>query len=228
MRSIWECIMTGIMQMVLAGKKPNQYNWPVANVGDAYGGGYFGGQINISGTKYNLIVAPKSTGESSIEIVWGPYTTTSVTSVINGPANTTTLAALGSTYEAATFCNNLNSGGGLNGRTDWYLPAKNELEVLMYYFKPTNTDPNNTSSGSNANAVLPEPISTNYTTALPPQTIASAFVVGGAEAFSAQYYWSSTETNSVSAVSQNINNLNQLSQLKDSTHGVRAIRRVLA
>jgi hypothetical protein len=98
----------------------------------------------------------------------------------------------------------------------------------MYYFKPTNTDPNNTSSGSNANAVLPEPISTNYTTALPPQTIASAFVVGGAEAFSAQYYWSSTEANSVSAVSQNINTLNQTSQLKDATHGVRAIRRVLA
>jgi hypothetical protein len=151
-----------------------------------------------------------------------------VTSVINGPTNTATLAALGSTYEAATFCNNLNSGGGLNGHTDWYLPAKNELEVLMYYFKPTNTDPNNTSSGSNANAVLPEPISTNYTTALPPQTIASAFVVGGAEAFSAQYYWSSTEANSVSAVSQNINTLNQTSQLKDATHGVRAIRRVLA
>jgi hypothetical protein len=53
-------------------------------------------------------------------------------------------------------------------------------------------------------------------------------VVGGAEAFSAQYYWSSTEANSVSAVSQNINTLNQTSQLKDATHGVRAIRRVLA
>jgi hypothetical protein len=36
-------------------------------------------------------------------------------------------------YPSAHFCNNLTVGGF----TDWYMPAKNELEVCYYNLKPT-------------------------------------------------------------------------------------------
>lgn len=221
--------MTGIMQAVLGGSFGFPNSWPV-NIGDAYGGGFFAGQINVSGTKYNLVVSPKSTGESSSK-TWGPSGVTGVTSVINGPTNTTSLAALGTSYQAATFCNDLNNGGGLNGYTDWYLPAKNELEVLYYYLKPTTTV-NNTGSGSNANAVSPEPISTNYTIGSPAQTTATStngFRTGETNAFDAtSYYWNSTESTSGNAWIQTFINGNQGTDPKYGGFYVRAVRRVLA
>lgn len=218
--------MTGIMQVMLGGSFGFPNNWPV-NIGDAYGGGFFAGQINVSGTKYNLVVAPK-TSEAAKQ--WGTYgVTTGQTSVIAGPTNTTVEAALGAAYQAAVFCNNLNSGGGLNGYTDWYLPAKNELEVLYYFLKPT-TASNNTSSGSNANAVSPpEPISTNYSSGSPAQTSAGiGFRTGETNAFASAYYWSSTENSSIYALAQDFNNGEQINGPKDNAYRVRAVRRVLA
>jgi hypothetical protein len=173
-------------------------------VGQAYGGGFYAGKIAVGGggvATHYLIVAPKASGENSSR-AWGTAgastgqfgTGTSV--LITGPTNTTSLVALGASYEAAAFCNNLNSGAGLNGYKDWYLPAKNELEVLAYFLKPT-TRANITSSptsGSNANAVSPEPISTNYTSSSPAQTSAIGFRSGGTDAFNTvEYYWSSSE-----------------------------------
>lgn len=40
----------------------------------------------------------------------------------------------------------------LGGYTDWYMPAKNELEVLYYNLKP-NISANAGASGINTNAV---------------------------------------------------------------------------
>ena len=222
--------MTGIMQSFVGGSYGYPNGWPVANIGDAYGGGFFAGQINVSGTKYNLVVAPKATGESSSK-TWGNLaTTTGIQSVINGPANSASLAALGSSYQAATFCEGLTIGG----YSDWYLPAKNELEVLYYFLKPTTTA-NNTSSGSNANAVAPEPISTNYTSGNPSQTTATAFKTGGSEALegTANHYWSSTEDNTSFdppnyACRQYPDDGSQSLGRKDNTQYVRAVRRVLA
>lgn len=211
--------------MLTGGSYGYPNNWPVPAIGFAYEGGFFAGQINVSGTKYNLVVAPKSTGEY-LGKAWGPTgVTTGITSVTNGPANSAALAALGSSYAAATFCEGLNIGG----YTDWYLPAKNELEVLYYYLKPTTTL-NNTDSGSNANAVSPEPISTVYTETLPPQTSASSFKSGGANVFAnfGEYYWSSTESNSTTASSQYFDFGFQDNFTKTYLNNVRAIRRVLA
>ena len=226
--------MTGIMQVMLGGSFGFPNGWP-ANIGDAYGGGFFAGQINVSGTKYNLVVAPKSTGENSAR-TWGTYgVVTGITSVINGPTNTTSLAALGAAYQAAVFCNNLNAGGGLNGYTDWYLPAKNELEVLYYFLKPT-TDANDTASGSNANAVNPpEPVSTNYTSGSPAQTTATGvngFRTGEANAFASDSYWSSTEASGASGDNFAWRQYFFIGGIqfiggKGSTY-VRAVRRVLA
>jgi hypothetical protein len=224
-------LMSGIQQMLTGGtyKAPIPYGWP-ANIGDAYGGGFFAGQINVSGTKYNLVVAPKSSGENSSR-TWGTNGGgTGITSVINGPTNSASLAALGSAYQAATFCEGLT----INGYSDWYLPALNELEVLYYFLKPT-TDANNTSTspfanGSNANAVYPpEPVSTVYTTSAPAQTnLGINFRTGESEAFASARYWTSTDDNSYGPRNQIFSNGAQEASGGILSFYARAVRRVLA
>ena len=201
--------------------------WPVAPptvIGQAYGGGFYAGKINVSGTQYYLIVAPKASGENSGR-TWGTYgTATGFTSVINGPTNTAGEAALGAAYQAAKFCEDLNIGD----YSDWYLPAKNELEVLYYNLKPTTTA-NNTSSGANTNAVLPEPYNTNYTSGSPAQTSATGingFRTGEANAFASVVYWSSTEESSNYAHRQTFSTGGQNFDNKNGNLYVRAVRRI--
>jgi len=217
--------MSGIQQMLTGGT----YNpAPPTTIGQAYGGGFYAGQIAVGGggvATHYLIVAPKASGESAGK-VWGPETRTDISSVINGPTNSAALAALGSSYQAATFCEDLTIGG----YSDWYLPAYNELEVLYYFLKPT-TNANSTSSGSNANAVSPEPINTVYTSGSPAQTSATAFQTGNSEAIALAYYWSSSES-TVSgnqtryAFGRNMNTGYESDLNKVSSYYVRAVRRV--
>ena len=213
--------MSGIQQMLTGGTyKPAL----PTTIGQAYGGGFYAGKINVSGTQYYLIVAPKASGENSSR-TWGVSgSATGITSDINGPTNSASLAALGASYQAAVFCEGLTIGG----YSDWYLPAKNELEVLYYFLKPT-TDANNTSSssGSNANAVSPEPISTNYTSGSPAQTSAGiGFRTGETNVFASDNYWSSTEGTSNSAWFQYFNTGYQFINSKTNSSYVRAVRRI--
>lgn len=213
--------MSGILQAAMRDFIPSG-GLPMP-IGTAYGGGFFAGQINVSGTKYNLVVSPKASGQNSGR-TWGVYgTSTGIKSVINGPTNSASLAALGATYQAAVFCEGLTIGG----YTDWYLPAKNELEVLYYFLKPT-TAANYTSSGSNANAVSPEPISTNYTSGSPAQTGAGiGFRTGETEAFDSNDYWTSTEGDPYGAFTQSfVLGLQYDYSNKTNNNFVRAVRRV--
>jgi len=72
-------------------------------------------------------------GSNSYGMSWNNATTnwtvTGFTSTASGEANTAGLAALadaGSPYNAASYCKNLSA----YGHADWYLPAKDELNVL--------------------------------------------------------------------------------------------------
>jgi len=93
-------------------------------IGGFYQGGYYCGDFVDNGVTYKLLAAPKST---EISAAWGPESVTGFQSRITGPTNSTGLAALGSTYQAATYCENLTSGG----YSDWYQPAVNELQTAI-------------------------------------------------------------------------------------------------
>ena len=193
---------------------------PPSVIGQAYGGGYYAGKIGVGGVAtHYLIVGPVASAQNSSRTFGTSGVDTGATSNIDGPTNSATLEAYNA--PAADFCEALSIGG----YTDWYLPAKNELEVCYYFLKPS-TNSNNTSWGSNANAVSPEPISTNYSSGSPAQTSATAFRTSGGEEFSEQYYWSSTESSSTAAWIQTFSSGLQDPDSKNNARYVRAVRRI--
>jgi len=189
-------------------------------IGSALGGGFFAGQISTAGNgiaDYNLVVGPVASAQSTLR--WKTAMSGGdPTSVIDGPANSSTMNS--ATYPAAQFCEGLTIGGF----SDWYMPAKNELEVCYYNLKPT-TATNNTGSGTNANAVPAR--ATDYSAGNPAQTSATDFKDTGSEDFAEDLYWSSTQFGSTYGHYQNFITGNQSGYPKTSTIlRVRAIRRV--
>lgn len=191
-------------------------------IGQAFGGGFYAGQIGVSSVAtHYLIVAPLSSGQFGPDDWKNANTfTPNSDSVIDGPQNTADIVADGNStvYPCAHFCNNLSTGG----QTDWYMPAKNEVEVCYYNLKPT-TETNNTSSGINPNAVPAR--ASNYTSGTPAQTSASAFQVGNSEAFD-DIYWTSTIFGNGTARTQQFRDGRQTDYSKTSNYKVRAVRRI--
>lgn len=202
-----------------------QGNWPSPPlvIGQAYQGGYYAGQISTTGNgvaTHNLVVAPVSSGQSSKQWKTTNTETAGTSSDINGPTNSSNMN--NATHPAAEFCEGLSIGG----YTDWYMPAKNELEVCYYNLKPT-TGSNATDSGTNTNAVPSR--GSNYTAGTPAQTSAADFQDTGAEDFSLTYYWASTQypiSSNLFAWRQAFGSGKQYEAGKDFTTGVRAVRRV--
>ena len=195
----------------------------IPDIGAAYQGGFFAGQIGVSGTAtHNLVVAPLSSGQTTNQWKTSNTSTSGTSSDIDGPANTAAQITAGAaSHPCADFCDSAVIGGF----SDWYMPAKNELEVCYFNLKPGTTS-NNTSSGINANAVPAR--ASNYTSGNPAQTSAAAFQTGGAEPFVAlDNYWSSTQSASpAGAENQYFSNGNQGSNGKTYTFKVRCVRRV--
>jgi hypothetical protein len=192
---------------------------PPTVIGQVFGGGFYAGQIGVSGVAtHYLVVGPVASAQSiSIQFKTSNTTDPGATSVINGPANSASMDD--ASHPAAQFCEGLNVGG----QTDWYMPATNELEVCYFNLKPTTTS-NNTSSGINANAVPAR--ASNYTAGTPAQTTATDFRNTGAEDFSTDEYWSSTQDSASDGRYQIFNNGYQLAFGKTSLLRVRAVRRV--
>jgi hypothetical protein len=198
---------------------------PAMQPGDAYGGGYFAGQISTAGNSiadYNLVIGPVASANGTGKRWKTTNTDTSGTnSVIDGPTNSSNMN--NASHPAAEFCEGLTIGG----YSDWYMPAKNELEVCYFNLKP-GFQPNNTggTNGVNPNAVPAR--ASNYTSGNPPTTSATNFISGGSEAFTTLGYWSSTEFASYvgNAWQQSFNTGDQFSYGKNFSYRVRAIRRV--
>jgi hypothetical protein len=191
-------------------------------IGDAFGGGFFAGQISTTGNgiaNYNLVIGPVASAQSA-SVQWKiiDTTTAGTTSFIDGPTNSSNMN--NATHPAAQFCEGLTIGGF----SDWYMPARNELEVCYYNLKPTTAN-NQTSSGINANAVPAR--ASNYTLTNPTQTAATDFKSTGAEDFATVYYWSSTENSATAAWTQAFSSGFQYNNFKKTyLYNVRAVRRV--
>jgi hypothetical protein len=228
------------MSWVITGSQP----FP-AVIGEAFGGGYFAGYISHTADgspTHALIVAPRADGATG-----GGYTLTTspkwADETVDEPANSTLIGASSAfdgkvntdlmmsliadetysagAFPAAQFCADLSIGGF----TDWYLPARWELDIAYFNLKPS-TAANNTSSGTNDYSVPKR--TTNNTLTYPQQTYVTAFNTS-AEAFVADFHWSSTENNALSAwnLNFNIGNLTNFQSTKAiTTRRVRAFRRI--
>lgn len=194
---------------------------PPVPIGDPFEGGFFAGQISTAGNgvaDYNLVIAPKSSGENSSKQWKTSATSTAGTdSLIDGPTNSANMN--NASHPAAQFCEGLTIGG----YSDWYMPAKNELEVCYFNLKATTTS-NDTTSGTNTNAVPSR--GSNYTAGTPAQTLATDFISGGSEAFASDDYWSSSQFSSIAAWVQDFTDGDQDDRGKDFPKYVRAVRRV--
>lgn len=188
-------------------------------IGASYEGGFFAGTIshNADGVAtHALIIAPASSGYNTSGLKWSnSNTTTGATSPYDGASNTSSM----SDSPAKNFVDGLSIGG----YSDWYLPARFEMEILYYNLKPT-TQSNSTGFGANSYAVPSR--SSNYTSSDPAQTSVSAFQSGGSEAIETGYHHTSTEYSSTQAYVMIVNNGSMFESDKADAQKVRAIRRI--
>ena len=207
--------MSGALQAVFQ----NQRSFiTLPAIGSAYEGGFFAGQIEQSGTKYNLVIGPVSSAQSTKQFKTTNTATTGTTSDIDGPTNSSNMN--NASHPAAEFCEGLTIGGF----SDWYMPARNELEVCYFNLKPT-TASNDVGSGINPNSVPAR--ASEYTAGTPAQTSSSDFVTStGAQAFTANNYYSSTQIFSDYAWIQLYTDGTQQFSSKTNSLLVRAVRRV--
>jgi hypothetical protein len=195
------------------------------SIGREAEGGFFAGLISHSANgvaTHALIVAPRATGATGTGYTlttnpqWQSTTsTTGATSPFDGAANT----ALMTNSPAADFCTGLT----INGFSDWYLPARFELDIAYENLKPT-TDSNKLGWGINDYSVPKRTV--NRTAGDPAQTSVTAFRDSGAEPFVAVTHWSSTEISSTLAWRLNFVNGDQDNGIKTNTvSSVRAFRK---
>jgi hypothetical protein len=166
-------------------------------IGEPFGGGFFAGYISHTADSiatHALVVAPRATGATGSDYTLTTNlsskttntSTTDTTSTFDGVANTAAMVSAGiADHPAANFCVNLSIGGF----TDWYLPARDELNIAYFNLKPDSTV-NNTFQGTNIYSVPRR--DSNFTSGIPAQTTSSAFNTT-AQAFIAGFHWSSSQ-----------------------------------
>jgi hypothetical protein len=192
------------------------------DIGDAYEGGFFAGFISHTDdgvATHGLIVAPSASGyNGQATLQWKTSTTSTAgtTSSFDGAINSANMN--NASHPAAQYCEGLSIGG----YSDWYLPARYELDIAYENLKPT-TASNNTSWGINPYSVPERTV--NRTAGAPAQTSVAAFQSGGAEAFVADSHWSSTESSATGAWRLLFSNGNQNGNDKDFISYVRAFRK---
>ena len=201
-----------------------------AVIGEPFGGGYFAGYISHTADgnpTHALIVAPRATGATgnsytlTVNLQWktANTATTGTTSAFDGAANTAAMVTAGiADHPVANFCVGLSIGGF----SDWYMPARYELDIAYFNLKPS-TQANNTNWGSNVYSVPRRPL--NNAPLFPRQTALTAFNTT-AEAFVADFHWSSTEASATNGWGLYFGDGVQDNGLKTFFNRVRAFRRI--
>jgi hypothetical protein len=208
-----------------------------AVIGEPFGGGFFAGYISHTADgnpTHALIVAPRATGATgtgytlTTNLAWKTESTTTdgTTSAFDGAANTAAMVTAGiANHPAAQFCVNLSIGG----YTDWYLPARLELDIAYFNLKPgTQLNIPQTSWGINAYSVPKR--DTRWTESYPSQTFVADFKTGGSQPFEPQAHYSSTEATATQGWGHHFDVGYQTSFAftapKTNTGRVRAFRRI--
>jgi hypothetical protein len=214
-----------------------------AVIGEPFGGGFFAGYISHTADgnpTHALIVAPRATGATGTGYTlttnpkWADQTVDvpansaliGASSEFDGKVNTDLMMSLiadetysAGAFPAAQFCADLSIGGF----TDWYLPARWELDIAYFNLKPGTAD-NSTSWGTNDYSVPKR--TSNYTLTYPAQTYVTAFNTS-TEALVTGFHWSSTEGSATAAWRFVFSDGSQSSVVKTGTaNRVRAFRRI--
>lgn len=219
------------------------------NVTSVGGSGTFADWSIMS--RYRVIVAPKASGENASVAIKNANTAlpTACQTLTEGLRATQAMrdADTSTVYPAAHWARSLN----INGFSDWYIPARDELELCWRNLKPvtdnnyatadraTGATPNYANNGSYGDTANTHgrnnnsaPVGAAYTSGAPAQTAAAAFRTGGAEAFEygSAVYWTSSEYSAITAWSQLWYSSNpgpgyQNIGNKDNAYRVRAVRR---
>jgi hypothetical protein len=186
--------------------------------GTPFEGGFYVGRFRIGAEAFALIVSPKGDGDAGPTKWLSSYTDVpGACSFSDGLANTKAMAEAGS--DLAKSMLELDIGG----LTDWYLPSRDELELLYRHLKPTTETNYGYRSGENPSAL---PAATYaYTENDPVQTSALAFQSGGEHTSTAAWYWSSTQYSSVFAWTQHFTAGTQTTTCKLAKGRARAVRR---
>ena len=185
--------------------------------GTPFEGGFYAGRFALDGAEYALILAPKASGAHE-RTAWGKYgqDIEGTRSFNDGRANTEAMAAAGSNL--AQWALELN----IDGFADWYIPSRDELELLYRHFKPTTETNYTWRHGDNPSSL---PAGYPYTEESPAQTTLAAFQEGGEEAFEDASYWASTQYSPYGAWIQYFAGGGQSFDLKDHERRAVAVRR---
>ena len=198
-------------------------------IGAAFEGGFFAGTISHTAdgvATHALIVAPAASGyngKSTLQWKTSDTSTSGTSSVYDGAANTANMD--NASHPAAQYC----AGLTIDGYSDWYMPARYELDIAYHNLKPSTTS-NDTSFGINDYSVPKR--TSNRTAGNPAQTSVAAFQSGGAEAFETGgagglgIHYSSTEFDSTLAWFRVFVNGDENGTTKTNSRYVRAFRRI--
>lgn len=242
----------GIMQGTVLSGSGDQLTLDIT----AYQGGNLGTSYSawVVAVPWKIIVAPRASGENAGVMIKTANTSdpAACRTLTNGPAATAAMQALNvnplnPVYPAAWWVSQINAAGGIGGYADWYLPARDELELLWRHFKPVTNNNYVTADRYNAGAYTRDanfsdqaqthganlnsyPAGAAYTASVPGQTGVASFQSGGAEAlaFGSVYYWSCSEIASNFTWNQFYGASNpggQYSLSKNLSYRVRAVRR---
>jgi hypothetical protein len=154
-------------------------------VGTATAGGFYAGRFRIGEQLFALVVAPKAAGEHD-DTRWNKSSkdVAAAKSFCDGHANTLAMAEAGSALARWALELRIADYG------DWYVPSRDELELLYRSLKPGADSNYGYRSGDNPSSVPP---GYPYSSETPGQTGIQAFRGDGAEAFDEVWYWSSTQ-----------------------------------